>query len=218
MQKLRRSHKAMQKTCGSQREGLRKCRAGAGFLVRMQRPADTYRRDAKCSIKDVFFVLLQSDFALTLWLMITLRSTSPSKAKSCVYYVSTYEKWWHLNIESAMWRGLSNTALTHQGRFMHRPMVNWAITGSVNALLTIRQQTIIWTSAALIVNWTLLKFESNHNIFIQENKVQNVICKVTAILFRNVLILSVNNTNKSVGLHRKHVLHQLSRVHNLYTV
>ena len=41
-----------------------------------------------------------------------------------------------------------------------------------NALPTVRQQTMICTSAALIVNWTLVKFESN------------AVYKITAILFR----------------------------------
>ena len=64
------------------------------------------------------------------------------------------------------------------------PSVNLAITGSDNGLMPVWRQTIIWTNASNnIVNGLLgASFRENITIFIKFNFIENVICKMVAIL------------------------------------
>ena len=77
--------------------------------------------------------------------------------------------------------------LTHWGRLTHICVSKLTIIGSDNGLLPGRRQAIIWTNAGIFVNWTLRNklqwnFNRNSSIFIQENRFENVIWKMAAIL------------------------------------
>ena len=85
---------------------------------------------------------------------------------------------WMLPAMTASW-------LTHWG-----PMtasVNWAIIGSGNDLSPIRRQAVTWINADWTpighLNHTSVQFKSKY-IFIQENVFKNVVCQMSAILFR----------------------------------
>ena len=71
--------------------------------------------------------------------------------------------------------------------------VTWFIIGSGNGLLPVRCQAITWTTDVLRplypssrTHWDKLKSNLNNfdNVSIQENIFENVVCKMTAILFR----------------------------------
>ena len=81
----------------------------------------------------------------------------------------------------------------------HPIVTQLAIIDSDDGLSPGRRQSIIWTSAGILLVWTLrtkLMWNSNRNsyIFIQENAFENIVCEMSAILSRpqyvNVLILS----------------------------
>ena len=83
-----------------------------------------------------------------------------------VWYVFTILVWWELirHIEA-------------------RTCVNWIIIGAGNVLLPVRCQAITWTNAVLLSleNKFPWGFNQTTSIFIQENEVENVICKLSAI-------------------------------------
>ena len=60
--------------------------------------------------------------------------------------------------------------------------------GSGYSLLPIQQQAIIWTNADLLfiasLGTNFSEIVSNYKIFIQEKALENIICKVSRILFR----------------------------------
>ena len=67
--------------------------------------------------------------------------------------------------------------------------LNLAIIGADNGLSPDRCQAIIWTNVGILLNGPHRKklqwnFNRNSYIFIQENAFENVVCKMTAILFR----------------------------------
>ena len=66
---------------------------------------------------------------------------------------------------------------------------NLTIIGSDNGLSPGRRQAIIWTSAGILLFWTLgnklqWNFNRNSNIFIHENAFENVVCEMASILSR----------------------------------
>ena len=80
-------------------------------------------------------------------------------------------------------------AWTHWGRVTHVCVSKLTIIGSDNGLAPGRRQTIIWTNDGILligplgkkIQW---KFNRNSNIFIQENAIESVICKMAAIFSR----------------------------------
>ena len=75
--------------------------------------------------------------------------------------------------------------LTDWGRVTHTCISKLTIIGPDNGLLPGRGQAIIWTSAGILLIWTLwtnLNLKQNSYIFIQENAFENVVCIMTAIL------------------------------------
>ena len=66
---------------------------------------------------------------------------------------------------------------------------NWVIIGSCNGLSHVRWQALIKTSADLLSIGPLWRdfsenFNHNANIFFQETGIQNIVCQMSAILFR----------------------------------
>ena len=92
-------------------------------------------------------------------------------------------------------------ALTHWGRVMHK-----CVNKLNNGLLPDRRQAIIWTNAGILLIGPLRTnfseiFIGIHTIFIQENALQNVVWKMSAILFRHQCVKSNHcNTYKHNAL------------------
>ena len=79
--------------------------------------------------------------------------------------------------------------LTHWGRVTHICVGKPAIIGSDNGLSPDRRQAIIWTNAGILLIGPLgthfsENFNWNSNIFILENALENVVCKMVLILSR----------------------------------
>ena len=81
--------------------------------------------------------------------------------------------------------------LTHWGRVTHICVGKLAIIGSDNGLSPGRLQAIIWTNIWILLIESLgtkfreiLLMHFNWYIFIQENVLENVVCKMAAILSR----------------------------------
>ena len=79
--------------------------------------------------------------------------------------------------------------ITHWGRVTHICVGKLTNICSDNGLSPARRQSIIWTNAWDIVNWTLRNklqwnFNRNSNIFIHENAFENVVCEMASILSR----------------------------------
>ena len=69
----------------------------------------------------------------------------------------------------------------------HIWVINWVIIGSVNGLSPVRRQVITWTIDDIINLTFRNKFQcnlyQNTILFCHENVIENVICKMSAILF-----------------------------------
>ena len=98
--------------------------------------------------------------------------------------------------------------LTHWGRVTHICIGNFTIIGWDNGLPPGRRQAIIWTNAGiwsigpLGTNFNVILIE-NLNVFIQENALENVVCKMAVILFRGRWVKNDNiaKTNAKQTVH-----------------
>ena len=91
---------------------------------------------------------------------------------------------------SVNWQHLhASMCLPHWGPVMHICVGKLTIIGSDNGLSSGRHQTIIWTSAVMLLIGTLgINFSEtlrNSNLFIQENVCENVVCEMASILSRS---------------------------------
>ena len=84
---------------------------------------------------------------------------------------------------------MSCQLLTHRGRVMHICVGKLTTIGSDNGLSPGWRQAIMWTNAGILLTGPLGTnfsgiFILNSNIFIQENALENVVCRMASILSR----------------------------------
>ena len=73
--------------------------------------------------------------------------------------------------------------ITHWGRMRHICVSNIIIIEIDNGLSPSRRQAIIKTNAGvLLIEQTVVKLYLDSNIFIEQNTIQNVVCKISVIL------------------------------------
>ena len=110
------------------------------------------------------------------------------------------------------WQVGSPYLLTHWGRVTHICVSYLTIIGSAYGLAPSHYLNQCWN----IVNWTLRNtlqwsFNRNSNIFIQENALQNVVCKMASILSRPQWVKSGLRETVAVNRRRYYILVQRSR-------
>ena len=111
---------------------------------------------------------------------------SPTQLASNAENVSI---WWRYHVEVLKYHPCVPLPLTHWGRVTHICVSKLTIIASDNGLSPGRRQAIIWTSAGILLIWTLRNklqwnFNHNSNIFIQENAFESVVWEMTAFLSR----------------------------------
>ena len=112
----------------------------------------------------------------------------------------------------------SRPLLTHWGRVTHIWVGNVTIIGSDNGLSPGRRQIHYLNQCWYSVNWTLRNklqwnFNWNSNIFIRENALQNVVCKMASILPRPQCVKKV-----CIIASTPHACYVIGSYHNAFTV